>query len=60
MPAAKGLGAGRGVIVVLCNFLIVGWFYSEVALQNQKTEGTVHTKHQELKQASNHASKRHQ
>jgi len=33
-------------------FLIVGGFYSEVALQNQKTEGTVYTKHQELKPAN--------
>ena len=27
-------------------FLIVGGFYSEVALQKREAEGTVHTKHQ--------------
>ena len=28
------------------NFLIVGGFYSEVALQKREAEGTVRTKHQ--------------
>ena len=36
---------------------VVSGFYVEVALQNQKTENTVHTKHQEIKQASKQASK---
>jgi hypothetical protein len=46
-------------VVILSELLNVGGFYLAVALQNQKTEGTVHTKHQELKQSNNQASKRH-
>jgi hypothetical protein len=60
LPNLRILNTNRALVFLMlrCIYqMIVGGFYSEVALQNQKTEGTVHTKHQELKQASKQASK---
>ena len=50
LPNLRILNTNRALVFLMlrCIYqMIVGGFYSEVALQNQKTEGTVHTKHQE-------------